>query len=358
MNKPVTAVQSMLNTVISEGKSRVRSVSAAEIERFIRSQPGITGPVVISNVRANAEMGASNGIVLFTAQYDDGSGPVTRDLVLRHAPGSETRLFYEYDLARQFRVQRAMRGTGVPVPEALWLDADGAHFGVPGYVMEMIRGTASHTSAFTRGPLVGATPADREIMLDNVMAALVKIHGLDYAALGLGDFVMNAPGETPLERSINWYWQTWDWINLPIHARMVPVRRWLLENTPSGATALTHGDSMLHNYLFNGTEVVAVLDWEMSTLGPPEVDLAVQCLGNEMFAAPPDSGLLRPPSEADWLARYEKAGGRPAENFPFYKKYAVYFNIIAIEALLRHLPPDARAAQNPLTDRYWAVLES
>jgi aminoglycoside phosphotransferase (APT) family kinase protein len=348
----------MLNSVISAGKSTVRTIGAAEIERFIQAQDGIAGRVEISNLRTNAEVGASNGIVLFTANYDIGAGRVQRDLVLRHAPGSETRLFFEYNLARQFKVQRALQGSGVPVPEPLWLDENGDYLGITGYVMAAIKGTAPHPSAFTIGPLAEATPADRETMLDDVSTALIGIHGADYAARGLGDFVMNAAGETPLERAINWYWQTWEWINLPIYSRLAPVKSWLLENAPAGGTTLTHGDSTLHNYLFQGNRLVAVLDWEMSSLGRPEADLALQCVGNELFSATPESGLLLPPSQADWLARYERLGGRKAEHIDYFRKYSVYMIVVAVEALLRHLPPEARAGQRPLTDRCWEMLES
>ena len=184
MNEPASTVQSVLTSVISAGKAAVRTIAPEDIQRFIASRPGVTGPVTISQVRANSAVGASSGIVLFAARYDSGSGPIERELVLRHAPGSDTRLFFEYDLARQFKVQKALQGTGVPVPEPLWLDANGDFLGVSGYIMVLVSGEVPNPSAFTKGPIASASALDRRSMLEAVMRALVGIHGTDCTSRG------------------------------------------------------------------------------------------------------------------------------------------------------------------------------
>ena len=130
------------------------------------------------------EVGASSGTVLFDATFDTDQGRVTRELVLRHAPVSDNRLFFEYDLSRQFQVQRALYGTDVPVPEPLWLDSDGRWLGTSGYVMARVQGRGQHPAAFIQGPIAEASPADREEMLAKVMAALVAIHNTDIKARG------------------------------------------------------------------------------------------------------------------------------------------------------------------------------
>ena len=170
--------------------------------------------------------------MLFDATFDTDLGRVTRELVLRNAPVSDKRLFFEYDLARQFQVQRALYGTDVPVPEPLWLDPDGRWLGTSGYVMARSHGRGQHPAAFIQGPIAEASPAGREEMLGQIMAALVAIHNTDIQARGLQDFVMNAPGVAPLERLINWYWRTWDWVRLPVFKRLVPVRQ-LAARSPS-----------------------------------------------------------------------------------------------------------------------------
>jgi aminoglycoside phosphotransferase (APT) family kinase protein len=349
-------VQSMLTSVIGAGKATVLKIGAKDIRRFIENQPDVDGDVEVTVIGDGGEVGASNGTVLFDARFvADGSA---RELVLRHAPGSETRLFFDYDLARQFRVQRALYGSSVPVPQPLWVDADGRWLGVPGYVMERVHGRGQHPAAFIQGPIAEASPSDRQEMLGQVMKALVGIHNTDINAAGLEDFTMKAPGGTPLERLVNWYWQTWEWVHLPEFERLVPARRWLLANIPDGETELMHGDSTLQNYFFDGKHLAAVLDWEMSSLGRAEADLALQCVSNQLFAAPPESGLLQPPSEEEWLAMYHAAGGRPLRDFEYFKKLAAFMIIVAVSALQRNMSDSDRAAQEPLLRPCWQLVEA
>jgi len=350
--------QAMLDSVISTGQASRKTVGADEIRAFIAAQPDVAGSVLIRDVRGNAKVGASSGIVIFTADYETTAGRQSQNLVLRHAPGSDTRLFYDYDLTRQYRVQKALQGSGVPVPNPLWLDETGAHLGMPGYIMEMNPGEAPNPSAFAVGPLAEASPADRETMLDDVMGALVRIHGTDVKAAGIADFVMKADGQTAMEKCVNWYWQTWEWIAQPEYARLEPVRKWLLENAARDGETLTHGDSTLHNYMFVGNRLTSVLDWEMSCIGRPEADLALQVIGNELFAAPPESGLPQPPNEAQWLERYERAGGRKLQPLAYYRRLTAYMVLIAIMSLQRNMPEDVRASQRGFIDTLWGMVES
>jgi len=350
--------QSIVTSMIGAGKTAVDRIGTEEIRHFIENQPDVGGNVEVTVLGDGGELGASNGIVLFDSSYDTEQGRVTRELVLRHAPGSDRRLFFEYDMARQFLVQGSLQGSAVPVPEPVWLDPDGRWLGAPGYAMTRVTGTVPHPSAFTVGPLAEASPADREEMLRQIMKALVGIHQTDIEASGLASFVMNAPGNSPLEHCINWFWRTWDWAQLPQFERLVPVRQWLLDNLPDGEPELTHGDSLLHNYMFDGTRLVGVVDWESSTLSRAEADLALQCVSNQLFAAPPDSGLARPPSEEEWLAMYQAAGGRPLHDFEYFKKLAAYIFIVVGAALQRNVSDEQRAAMEPLLQPCWQLAEA
>jgi aminoglycoside phosphotransferase (APT) family kinase protein len=351
-------VQSMLSSVIGAGKIAAHKIGADEIRRFIENQPNIVGEVDVTVVGDGGEVGASSGVVLFDATFDAGQGRVTRELVLRNAPVSDKRLFFEYDLSRQFQVQRALYGTAVPAPEPLWLDPDGRWLGTPGYAMARAHGRGQHPAAFIQGPIAEASAADRAEMLNQVMAALVAIHNTDIEARGLQNFVMNAPGFAPLERCINWYWKTWDWVHPPEFVRLVPARDWLLDHLPDGEPELMHGDSTLQNYFFDGTRLSAVLDWEMSSLGRAEADVALQCLSNRIFAAPPDSGLPQPPGEEEWLAMYRDAGGRPLRDLDYFQKFAAYVILVAVSALQRNMTQAEREAQAPLLQPCWELVES
>jgi aminoglycoside phosphotransferase (APT) family kinase protein len=168
---------------------------------------------------------------------------------------------------------------------------------------------------------------------------------------------MPARGATPVQRCINWYWQTWEWIQDRQFARLMPVHRWLLDNAPVGGETLTHGDSTLHNYLFVGNKLTGVLDWEMSCISRPEFDIALQTVGNELFAAPPGSGFTQPPSQDEWLERYARAGGRPLEAIDYYRRASAYMILIVLLSLQRSMTEEVRASQRAFIERVWGVAE-
>jgi aminoglycoside phosphotransferase (APT) family kinase protein len=95
----------------------------------------------------------------------------------------------------------------------------------------------------------------------------------------------------------------------------------------------------------------------MSCIGRPESDLALQCIGNELFAPPAGSGLPQPPSQAELLERYERAGGVPVQSLDYYRRLSAYMIGIAFMSLQRNLPEEVRTAQRPFVDRLWRVAE-
>lgn len=149
--------QSMLDSMILAGKTTVRSVGREQIRAFIEAQPGVLGGVEVTIIGATGDLGASNGCILFNAGWQTEGGTVWQDLVLRHAPGTDQRLFADYDLARQFHVQRALRASAAPVPQPFWLDPDGVWLGLPGYAMERVEGVAPSAAAYVSGPLAEAS---------------------------------------------------------------------------------------------------------------------------------------------------------------------------------------------------------
>lgn len=355
MSGPST--KDVLDSVISTGQAVRDRLDPAVIASFIAAQPGITGPVEITSVAGDSKVGASSGIVMFTAAFDDGSGRREHSLVLRYAPGNAERLWVAYDMAHQARVQHVLQRTALPVPKPLFVDGDGHALGLPGYIMTTVSGEAPSPSAFVQGPLAEASPQERATMLGDVMDALVRMHELPLSAEELRSLQMDAPGNSAMERCINWYWATWEWIDQPGGERLVPVRNYLLANAPVGGEVLTHGDSTLHNYLFSKGRLTGVLDFEMACIGRPETDLALQCVGNAIFAAPPESGALQPPNEAEWLELYRAAGGRKLESLAYYRRLAGYMIVIAIIALQRNMPADLRASQKDFVEILWREAE-
>lgn len=329
-----------------------------QIRRLVANQPDVSGDVEITIISTASVLGASNGCVVFDAEWGADGGRVRRELILRHAPGTEERLFADYDLPRQFRVQAALQGSSAPVPEPCWLDADGRWLGLPGYAMARVKGIAPSAAAFVHGPIADASPADRERMIAAIMAALVAIHQTDLRATGLQDFVMDAGGAAAFQKLINWYWKSWERLRPPQYERLLAARDWLLANVPSGEPELIHGDANLHDYLFDGSRLVAVLDWEMSTLARAEADLAMQCLANETFAPPPESGFAVPPTEQEWLTKYREAGGRVLRDFEYFKTYAAFVLIFGVVLLQRNLPAQQRAGQERLLKPCWRLVDA
>lgn len=355
MSGPST--KDVLDSVISTGQSVRARIEPETIAAFIAEQPGIAGPVEIVSVAGDSKVGASSGIVMFTAVYDDGSGRREHPLVLRYAPANAERLWVDYGMAHQARVQQVLQRTGLPIPCPLFVDADGRQLGAAGYVMTTVSGVAPSPSAFVQGPLAEASEDERAAMLREVMDALVRIHSVELTEDERSELQMAAPGASAMEKCINWYWATWEWLALPEYQRLVPVREYLIANAPVGGEVLTHGDSTLHNYLFANGRLTGVLDFEMACVARPECDLALQCVGNEIFAAPPESGALQPPGEAEWLALYRAAGGRELTDFAYFRRFASYMIVVAIVALQRNMPEEVRAAQKDFVERLWRAAE-
>lgn len=236
---------------------------------------------------------------------------------------------------REFQVMRALSETQVPVPRVLASvgDAD-APAGRAFFVMEHVTGRVLWDPA-----LPGETPAARAAIYDAMNAALAQLHSLDPAAVGLGDF--GKPGNYFARQLDRWRGQYLACTDAPL-PDMLWLMDWLAEALPAddGAAALVHGDWRLDNMIFvaEGADILAVLDWELSTLGHPLADLAYQCMqwrlphvGKMRGLGGLDRAALGLPSEADYVAAYAARRGVQIDNWPFYLGFA-FFRLAAILA--------------------------
>ncbi len=157
---------------------------ARRLTALIQAQSDVRGNVVVSNVRqVGTAAGGSNGTLLFDAAYDTAEGRAERNLVLRFLPAQG--LFHRYDVTAQYRLQRALERTDVPVPPQLWLDADGTHLTRPGYVMAQVPGVSPAMTWRTSGIIADASPASRRAMTLDMVHTQARLHALDRRALGL-----------------------------------------------------------------------------------------------------------------------------------------------------------------------------
>ncbi|MFG1477115.1 phosphotransferase family protein [Xanthobacter sp. V4C-4] len=191
-----------------------------------------------------------------------------RALVVRKQPPGEL-LPSAHAIDREFRIIRALAGTDVPVPPALAYCAERTVIGTPFYVMEKVDGRVFHDCT-----LPGVPPQERAAMYAAMAKTLAALHNVDVAAVGLSDF--GKPGNY-YARQIGRWTRQWELSRTRDDANIDHLVAWLPAHVPADdTTSLVHGDYRIGNLMFHPTrsEVVAVLDWELSTLGHPLADLA------------------------------------------------------------------------------------
>lgn len=268
--------------------------------------------------------------------------------VLRRKPAGEV-LPSAHAVDREFRVLQALSGTAVPVAHPLALCTDPAVIGSMFYVMDYVDGRI-----FWDQSLPGIAPAERAAMYDAMGATIAALHHLDWQALGLADF--GRPGNYLARQVARWTKQYRASETEPIEA-MDRLIEWLPACIPSRETpALAHGDYRMDNLIFHPTEprVVAVLDWELSTLGDALADFAYHVMSWRISPAQfrglggLDLAALGIPTEAEYVAAYCRRTGQ-AYPVPDWDVYIVFgmFRIAAIlqGVLKRGLAGSAASAQ-------------
>jgi len=272
---------------------------------------------------------------LRTAQkFSDGQSNPTYKLraesgayVLRRKPPGEL-LKSAHAVDREFRVLSALADTDVPVARALHLCADDSVLGSMFYVMEFVEGRV-----FWDPALPGVDAADRAAIYDQMNMALAAIHSVDLGAVGLSDF--GRAGSYYDRQYTTWVRQYRATQTGDIPA-MERIMDWLGANmvADDGWVSLVHGDYRLDNVMFapDAPRLIAVMDWELSTLGHPLADLAYQCMLWRMPPGPVLSGLesvdraaLGLPTEEDYVARYcERMGIARIDNWEFYLVFGLF----------------------------------
>ena len=229
---------------------------------------------------------------------------------------------------REYRVMTALRETDAPAPRTHCLCTDESVIGTMFFVMDFTAGRSLWDPA-----LPGMAPEERSAIYDEMNRVIAALHSTDFARVGLGDF--GKPGNYFARQIARWSKQYRGSETRRI-ASMENLISWLPDNIPPGdETALVHGDFRLDNLIFHATEprVVAVLDWELSTLGHPLADFAYHLLAWRL--APGEfrgiGGLdivsLGIPEEANYVAAYCKRTGRQSiepAHWDFYLAYNMF----------------------------------
>jgi aminoglycoside phosphotransferase (APT) family kinase protein len=250
----------------TSGNGICEIMNAEKIAAYLTEKiPGFTGPL---KTTAFAE-GQSNPTFRLTT-------PNARYVLRKKPPGNLLRSAHAVD--REFRVQRALWDTEVPVAKVLHLCEDESVLGTIFYVMEYAEG-----QIFWDPALPELSSRDRSRVYDEMNRVLAAIHNVDLDAAGLSDF--GRPGDYFGRQIHRWRAQYQDSETDPI-PEMNAMIEWLQEQRPEddGQISLVHGDYRIDNLMFdrNSLRIIAVFDWELSTLGHPLADLAYQIMQRSM----------------------------------------------------------------------------
>ncbi|HEU4372392.1 MAG TPA: phosphotransferase [Telluria sp.] len=287
-----------------------------------------------------------------------------QSFVLRTKPGPAAKLLPSaHAIDREFRVMDALQRAGFPAPRQLLLCTDESVIGRAFFVMEFIEGRVLWDQS-----LPGMTPAERAGIYDELNRVIAQLHTIDYAAIGLADY--GKPGNYFARQIERWTRQYQASATETIEA-MDKLIEWLPQNIPAGeATSIVHGDFRLDNMIFHPTEprILAVLDWELSTLGHPLADFSYHCMswhikpGQFRGIAGLDLEELGIPSQEQYIASYCARTGatvRP-EDFNFYLAYNMFRLAGIMQGIMKRYvdgtASSAQALQNGKAARPMAEL--
>lgn len=286
----------------------------------------------------------------------------TRSFVLRAKPAGDL-LKSAHQVDREYRVMSALKNTNVPVPKMLHLATEeDSPFGRMFFVMEYLDGRIFWDPALSE--IAAEETQERTDIYDAMNASLAALHDVDVEKAGLSDF--GKPGDYFARQLSRWTQQ--------YHAseveRLEPMHQlinWLEQNLPAddGIVTLVHGDYRLDNMVFakNNTEVLGILDWELSTLGHPYADLAYQCMqwrlpnaGSFRGLAGVDRNGIGIPTEDAYVAKYcERRNIDKIENWPFYVAFS-FFRLAAILQGVYKRSLDGNASNPEKAKHYGAAV--
>ena len=315
--------------------------------------PRLGPDVEVSDLVVPEGSGYSNETLLFGATWSSGGEPHQADLVVRLRPTGYA-IFPEYDLSLQYRCLQAVAArSAVPVPAVHWFEPDDAPLGAPFFVMDQVHGVVpSDSPPYTAGGwLHDAEPAQQERLYRSALAVLADLHQLDWEA-GFGFLQRHDLGPPGMAAQLAAGRAYLEWAaeggSLPLHEAALA---WLEANRPDEPpTGLNWGDARIGNMMFRDFEPVAVLDWEMATLGPAEVDLAWWLVLDRYSAE--GNGQPRLPGFPDrdaTIALYQERLGRTVRDLEYYEVWAALRFAIVLVRVVRMmtehgvLPPGSGA---------------
>ncbi len=299
-------------------------------------------PVRVSDVAAPGN-GMSSETVLFTMHAGDGE---PEEYVARLAPLPElVPVFPSYDLELQARCIRLARAqTDVPAPEIRFLETDPRWLGGPFIVMRRIHGEVPQDVPpyVFGGWIVDASPEERARMQRNAVSVLARLHTMTTADTDLSFLQRPQLGATALDQQLAHEHSYYEWarddVTFPVIERAF---EWLLRNRPSETeTVFNWGDARIGNMMFRDFDVVGVLDWEMATIGPREVDIAWMIFLHRFFQDLAQryglEGIPTFMTRDGVVADYEDLSGHTVRDLEWFEVFAALrFAIVSVRTTTR-----------------------
>ena len=317
--------------------SRDTTTLPAVMSKWLSTQlPGGAVPEVTVESGVDST-GMSSETIILTARWQEDGRPVEQKLVARVAPTAEdVQVFPTYRLDHQFEVIRKVAEiTDVPVPRVRWIETTGDVLGTPFFVMDYVDGVVPpDVMPYTfGGNWFADAPVDQQRKLQDATAGvLAKLHSIPNAEKTFDFLTEGQTGDTALRRHFNWVKSWYDFAVPDIGPSPLIERTftWLQDNWPDEVDArepvLLWGDARVGNVLYRDFAPVAVLDWEMVTLGPRELDVAWMIYAHMVFqeltslAGLP--GLPEVMREEDVRATYQRLTGVEVGDLNWFYVYS------------------------------------
>ena len=310
---------------------------------------GFAGPLEVQQFRG----GQSNPTYMLESEG-------TKYVLRRKPPGELLPSAHAVD--REYRIITALRETDVPVPATYCLCTDENVIGTWFYIMEFVEGRV-----LWDGTLPGMTKEERGAVYDQMNDVLARLHSVDYLALGLEDF--GKPGNY-FARQIHRWTKQYRLSETDKIEAMDNLIEWLPANIPEGDdTSIVHGDYRHDNMVFHPTkpEILALLDWELSTIGHPLGDFSYQCMQwSRQFAGVDLEELGIPTLDAYRDAYCRRTGREKIEHWNFYIAYNLFRSAGIAQGIVGRVrdgtaasawATEMAAAIRPTAEAAWALVD-
>lgn len=250
-------------------------------------------------------------------------------------------------IEREYAVMKALQGTAVPVPEVRLLCEDEALIGTPFYVMDYVAGRV-----IADPNLADCSEADRNALFEDALRVAVALHRIDPVAVGLCDF---GRAGNYYQRQIHIWSKQYEASKTEENEAMDALMAWLPANVPeSEASGLVHGDFRFGNFVIHPTEpkIVAVLDWELATLGASQADLAYFAMGYHYmpYGGKRLTGGQGIPSEETLVATYESMRGEKVADWHFKMAFQLFRLAAIVQGVVK------RGMDGNASSGHWQAL--